>query len=46
MSAAIPLRDDSDGPRLRVLANGSCDPVQLHRLGFPIDVRPDQDPTL
>ena len=32
MSAAIPLRDDFDGPGLRGLAKGSRDPVQLRRL--------------
>jgi len=32
MSAAIPLRDDFNGPELRVLAKGSRDPVQLRRL--------------
>ncbi len=32
MSAAIALRDDFNGPELRVLAKGSRDPVQLRRL--------------
>ena len=32
MSAAIPLRDDFNGPELRVLAKGSRDLVQLRRL--------------
>ncbi len=32
MSAAIPLRDDFDGPSLRALAKGSRDPVQVCRL--------------
>ena len=32
MSAAIPLRDDFDGPSLRVLAKGARDPVQVRRL--------------
>ena len=32
MSAAIPLREDFDGPGLRGLAKGSRDPVQLRRL--------------
>ena len=32
MSAAIPLRDDLDGPGLRGLVKGSRDPVQLRRL--------------
>jgi transposase len=31
MSAAIPLRDDFDGPALRVLTKGSRDPVQVRR---------------
>ena len=33
MSAAIPLRDDFDGPKLRALAKGSRDPVHV-RAGF------------
>ncbi len=32
MSAAIPLRDDFDGPELRALAKGSRDPVHVRRL--------------
>ena len=32
MSAAIPLRDDFDGPSLRALAKGSRDPVDVCRL--------------
>lgn len=32
MSAAIPLRDDFDGPELRALAKVSRDPVQVRRL--------------
>ncbi len=32
MSAALLLRDDFNGPELRVLAKGSRDPVQLRRL--------------
>lgn len=32
MSAALPLRDDFDGPGLRGLAKGSRDPVQVRRL--------------
>ena len=32
MSAAIPVRDDFDGPGFRALAKGSRDPVQLRRL--------------
>ena len=32
MSAALPLRDDFDGPELRALAKGSRDPVHVRRL--------------
>ena len=32
MSAAIPLRDDFDGPELRALAKGSRDPAHVRRL--------------
>ena len=32
MSAALPLRDEFDGPGLRGLAKGSRDPVQVRRL--------------